>query len=223
MIKDWQDAAWPFGDPIVEDLAHEQGFDGLPATGTRDELDEAVQAGGIEIWRGYGPIYDWPDGRTATAAPIGTRDPDQARREALDNTYRAVDQWRDGEYKAGHGIYGQGTYTSGSLDAAKTFGVYGPRYGFGSDDEGDRRTIQRMVLAPHARIFDYGTDPNVEAWGKPSERSKPIMDPGRHLAALGYDAMRIPAGEDDGTGLDAVQYVIFNRTALIVEEPSDGP
>jgi hypothetical protein len=43
------------------------------------------------------------------------------------------------------------------------------------------------------------------------------------LTAWGYDAMLIPHGEDDGTGLDAAQYVIFNRTALIVEEGPGAP
>jgi hypothetical protein len=213
MLRDWEEQFWPYGDPIVGDAASEQGFDGLPATGTPDELDEAVRAGGIEIWRGYSPIYE-----------AGERHGlDMRRGEPYDRARRAMGQWRDGLYLAGNGVYGQGTYASGSFDAAKTFGVWGRRYGYRSDDEGDPSYVQRMVLSPNARIYDYGTDPSVGLWTDRSRRSEPLADPGRMLAALGYDAMRIPAGEDDGTGLDEVQYVIFNRTALIIEEPPDGP
>ena len=248
-IKEWEEQSWPYGDPVIEDLAREQGFDGLPVTGTPDELDEAVRAGGIEIWRGYGPVY-LGEGQTLgeqppsyqltlpeTAPPpiyqvdaggLGAAEQHMARatrirQEALDNTVRAIDQWRDGQYKAGHGVYGNGTYTSGSFEAARAFGMYGARYGFPSNEEGARGSVQRMVLSPDARVYIYGEDPEISQWGKPNERDAPMLDPGRMLTAWGYDAMLIPHGEDDGTGLDAAQYVIFNRTALLVEEGPGAP
>jgi hypothetical protein len=209
MLRTWAEQGWPHGDPIQRDLAREQGFDGLPGSGNEQDLDEAIAAGGIEIWRGYGPIFTAEDQRRPMA-------PDE-RGEPFDRAKRAQDQWRAGEYTAGNGVYGQGTYTSDTLEAARTFGVWGSRYGYRNEDEGDESYAQRMVLSPHARVYYYGTDPTIEAWSKASHGDG-MQDPGRVLMARGYDAMKVPAGEDDGTGVDAAQYVIFNRTALIVQE-----
>jgi len=50
-----------------------------------------------------------------------------------------------------------------------------------------------------------------------------LADRGRAAIALGYDAMVVRSGEKwgDGSDYDATQYVILNRTALLVQEAYD--
>jgi hypothetical protein len=199
-IAAWGAAGYPYGDPVLKEVAAEQGFDGLPAVGTPEELDAAVAAGGVDMWRGY---YAW----------VESGDRDERRREVR----RMQAEWREGEYKAGSGLYGQGVYTSVSDDTAIHFSidrVY--------DAEGVPPSVQRMVLLPGARVIDWdapelGVVDGLRSMAWHSEE-RPHWDRGRLAAALGYDAMRVPEGEDDGAGVDATQYVIFNRTALMVEQ-----
>jgi hypothetical protein len=198
----WQVEGRPYGDPIVEIVASAQGFDGLPEVGNQQDLDDAVAAGGVELWRGY------------RSAGFDRRD-DENNEQAI---ARYVREWREGEYRAGNGIYGQGVYMSVDQGAAGAFAVYGPRYGYDSG-EGDRRSLQRQVLSPDARVISWD-DPRLAAAGAFRWETAGMWDRGRLAAALGYDAMVIPEGEDDGSGLDRTQYVVFNRTALLVE---DGP
>lgn len=197
-LEDWKAAGYPFGDPIIGRIASKHGFDGKPAVGTNQELDAAIAEGGLELWRGYNK---WIDRRTTDFVDI-----EQVR--------RAQTEWREGEYKAGNGIYGQGVYTSVNSWT-------GSAYSFGHDWNGDsgvlKWTTQRMVLSPEARVIDWD-DPALGALPQFKFDASDNWDRGRMAAALGYDAMRIPEGNDDGSGEDDVQYVIFNRTALLVEQ-----
>jgi hypothetical protein len=209
----WEGAGRPYGDPVIGIVASAQAFDRLPVVGTQQELDDAVAAGGVELWRGYQPAgYDRHD--------------DESNEQAI---ARYVREWREGEYKAGNGIYGQGVYMSVDREAAKGFAMYGARYGYDRDPDddlltsphgrGDRRSLQRQVLSPDARVISWN-DPRLAAAGAFRWDTPGMWDRGRLAAALGYDAMIVPEGQDDGSGLDRTQYVVFNRTALLVE---DGP
>jgi hypothetical protein len=204
----WTADGYPFGDPIIGIVASAQAFDRLPVVGTQQDLDDAVAAGGVELWRGYQPDR----GNNAYAGqPPGDDWVEQVTRHAA--------EWREGGYRAGNGIYGQGVYMSVDPGAAEAFAMYGPRYGFSKEDRGDRRSLQRQVLSPDARVISWN-DPRLAAAGAFRWETVGMWDRGRLAAALGYDAMVIPEGQDDGSGLDRTQYVVFNRTALLVE---DGP
>lgn len=200
-LADWAVAGFPFGDPILARVASKQGFDGKPAVGSNEQLDAAIAEGGVELWRGYNA---WADSNDRIAGPADIR--------------RVQREWREGEYKAGNGIYGQGVYTSVNSWTASTFS-------YGHDWNGDSGVLkwstQRMVLSPEARVVDWD-DPALDAWPEFKFGAALGWDRGRAAAALGYDAMRIPAGEDDGSGEDDVQYVLFNRTALLVERERNG-
>jgi hypothetical protein len=143
------------GDEILGDIARRQGFDGLPTVGTAAELDEAVAEGGIELWRGV---------RGNLPKRIGYGDEEgQIHYPPNWRASEMHEQWRSGEYKAGDGLYGQGTYTSVDRRAAEHYGMqmtdqHGGKVA-GEDGEPltDPRTIVRMVLSPDARVFDWGS------------------------------------------------------------------
>lgn len=260
-----------YGDEVVQEIAHMQGFDGLPTVGTAAELDEAIAEGGTELWRGYRgsmPI------RSILSEPPG---------EIVHLPGSAVayaEQWRSGDYTAGSGIYGQGTYMSVDRRVAQHWGlalrdadnelIYEPDADPADNPQVglvfDPRTQVRSVLSPDARVIDYhddrlkaymrqlyagitpeslreavrrrvaedaGMEPDdvelsEDQWERALlEAKKQAMallgDRGRAAAALGFDAMHVPSGEKygDGSDYDAPQYVIFNRTALLVQEAYD--
>lgn len=58
----------PHGDEALYHIAQVQGFDALPGLLTREEMDEAVRGGALELWRGG-------RGGSRTRAPQSGRDP----------------------------------------------------------------------------------------------------------------------------------------------------
>jgi hypothetical protein len=42
------------GDPFLRDIAHEQGFDGLPHVVSEAEMDQYIASGEQEVWHGFG-------------------------------------------------------------------------------------------------------------------------------------------------------------------------
>lgn len=198
------------GDPRDGSLRHigtRQGFDGLPVTVSEKEIDIELTRGGTEIWRG---TTDWP-GNSALAAR-SARDVDRA--------------FRSGAYEPGTGIYGNGYYFSVAERVAKHYA-------------GKKGVITRAVLRAGARVIDYDElmaivdrmfdDPNLDL----VLRNNVIADPGRAAAVLGYDAIRVVGKQDGAPYVKGeasaknsmghrfsahVQYVILNRTALLVEE-----
>lgn len=248
-----------YGDEVVAEIAQMQGFDGPPTVGTAQELDEAIAEGGVELWRGYrGVLPQWSEGYG--------EDPGRVYYPAWGRVADHVEQWRSGQYTAGSGIYGQGTYTSVDRRVMERFGE--PM----EDRTGrtiamvDPRSVARMVLSPDARVIDYH-DSRLKAYmrqlyagvtperltesvlqqeselagmeltrddfddhhwsvlmGEAKKKAMALLgDRGRAAIALGYDAMLVPPGEKhgDGSNFDAPQYVILNRTALLVQEAYD--
>lgn len=198
------------GDPRDGSLRYigtKQGYSGLPVTVTSKEADIELTRGGTEIWRG---TQDWK-GNSALAA--------RSARE-VDNEFRS------GAYEPGTGIYGNGYYFSVSQRVAKHF-------------SGKRGVLTRAVLRAGAKVIDYDELLKIvdrlfdDASLDLVLRNNVIADPGRAAAILGYDAIRV-VGQQDGAPFVKgepsaknslghkfsahVQYVILNRTALLVEE-----
>lgn len=191
---------------MLTQLVKEQGY-GLPAAGS---VDEAVAAGGVEMFRGVRPHAG------ATSA-----DQIAAMRDAPDFVY-------------GSGVYGNGIYFSADERVAAGFAVKDPdAKGAGTPDG---RTV-RVALHPDAKVIDY-EDLLAEraAWRKEDHgvdaytRDEMLGDEGRFAAARGYDAIRIrnkqdghwhvgknAAGRTLKTRSRAAQYVVLNRGALTME------
>lgn len=184
-----------------------QGFDGKPTVVSADEFDAA---------RGDSPVlYRGLSGPSA-------------------QTDRQAEQFRTGEPFVGRGMYGDGVYTTTSFDDVDR---YTKPYGWrgGTDTPAGEGTVMRMALAEDARVVDYDdmttkfrewddqwaqrldSAPDDQRSLLEGQRSKELFiteDVGRHAAALGYQAVRVPAAHTE----TADHFIIQDRTAVIVEE-----
>jgi hypothetical protein len=199
------------GDPrdkVLAFVGKQQGFDGIPTIVNRRELDNEVKRGGVEIWRGVTPWDGNSDLPSRTAGAID-------------------EEFRTGGYHPGTGIYGNGYYFS-------TARRVGEHYA-------QRGVLTRAVIRAGARVIEYAElERLVNAMFHDDTldiafRNSVIADPGRAAALLGYDAILV-TGKQDGAkyvkGEPSAknssghrfsahpQYVILNRTALLVEEAS---
>lgn len=245
------EATYDDGEVVLGEIMRMQGWDASSRYGTEQELQEAIDQGGVELWRGYfgqiPELWGWgPD--TGTRA---TYNKDASAPVLMRQTV-------EGPLWVGSGIYGNGWYTSvdplaasrfagtvatehpGDLEVKSTERSIDPitlePSGATTYRVYDPRGLQRMVLSPEARIVEYDAqelDDFIYHGGKgssyvasqrsgmPVRNSRLLHDYGQAAAVLGYDVLRV-RGQDDGSGRDADQYVILNRTAvLFAPEPGD--
>jgi hypothetical protein len=180
------------GDPTLEDIARKQGFDGEAELVDQATFDEVVAKGGTVTYRGITPHYDGPG-------------PDAAY---IDGDAAITEQFAEGEYFAGLGVYGNGTYTSTDLLTAKHYAT--------EDDAGG--SIVTMAIKPGAKIA------SPEEWAEARTAAKAgkggfmgADDEGRILAARGFDGYRVKHAEVDHPANEFI--VVTNRTALVVLKP----
>ncbi len=211
-------------DVMLEQVGTRQGFDGLPRQAPRGDVDAAVSSGWVELWRGV------VGKGTQTAEQINGR-------------------LRAGAYEPGRGVYGNGWYFSERRATAETFRGRDPKTNYPagggpdfepSDFDGPTPTdsLIRVALDPGARIVDYDELKRMAwEWEAAQPRNTPagriLSDPGRFAAALGYDAIRVggqhgdggmyPGWEDDDPDVTAVQYVVLNRTVMLIQRVEDVP
>jgi len=212
-------------DVVLADVGKLQGFDGLPQVGTKAELDAAVGSGWTELWRGV------VGSGLSTPADINGR-------------------LRAGAYEPGRGLYGNGWYFSERRITAENFRFREPKTNFpaggGADfelsdlEDGDDAPdgLVRMALSPQARVIDYDDLVKLRDRWQASQRSGTpaslaFSDPGRLATALGYDAVRIgghhgdggyyPGWEDSDDLGGAIQIVVLNRTAMLIQRAEDKP
>lgn len=213
-------------DVALAEVAAKQGFDGLPQIGTAAELDDAVASGWTEVWRGV------QGSSQSTAAAINGR-------------------LRTGAYEPGRGLYGNGWYTSVRRITAENYRGREPKTNFPagggadfelSDLDGPQEpdSMVRFAISPQARVVEYDELKSLrDKWlagqaGKNPELRAYFSDLGRFASALGYDAFRVPGSAggdggyypgweeaDDPGGAD--QFVILNRTAVLIQRAEDVP
>ena len=180
-------------DEALSAIAHEQGFDRPPTVVSHEQMDQMIQNGRPELYRGVRGNGD------LSAAEIH-------------------EEMRSGDAQYGRGIYGNGYYfgtsTSGDTANAQQF------------SDGTQGSVARATLDPDATVVDgasvfaehneFMRDLDTGAVDYGDARSAVVAtysDVGRYAAARGYDVMYFgPAGSP------LEQYVVLNRTALIVEE-----
>jgi hypothetical protein len=177
------------GDPTLEDIAKKQGFDGKAEMVDQEAFDKVVAEGGTVTYRG---ITDFHDGAGPDA-------------DYIDGDTEITTNFAEGEYFAGHGVYGNGTYTSVNISVAK---------GYASED-GKKGSVVTMVIKPSARIA------TPEQWEKAKLAAKQgtggftaASDQGRILAAQGFDGFTIAPKSSEHWASETI--VILNRKALVV-------
>jgi hypothetical protein len=177
------------GDPVLDDIAKRQGFDGGAELVDQKTFDDVVAKGGTVTYRGITPHYDGP-GAGATF---------------IEGESATTDSFAEGKYFAGQGVYGGGTYTATDLSTAQHYAT--------EDDAGG--SVVTMAIKPGAKIA------TPKQWLDAREAAKDgkggfmgADDPGRILAAQGYDGYKIVARNIDDPATNFI--VVLNRTALVV-------
>lgn len=191
-------ASTDFSDPrdrALIGIAKQQGFDGKP---TKGSIEDTVKNGGVEIHRGVVPHKG--TGKSG---------------EDL------INDFKDGPYEPGTGIYGNGFYFSSSARVADHYAKGSPVRKNSKPTPGGKSF--KAALKPDAKVIsDEELRTEMKAWQKqvkpktqdigdlykndfktPADQYSPhfteyvMGDPGRFAAAKGYDAIKI-TGKQDG-------------------------
>lgn len=206
------------GDPALADIAHAQGFDGKPTVVSEEELQGLINDGWTEAYRGMrlpaGPSGVGGDGATT---PDGH------------DTYS--DQFRYGDYYAGTGLGGNGTYVALGDGATKTADLFGAdvmhlainpeanvlpgdQLFALKDEEQEALSAERLQIFDDARagvLTNEQASAATSALETDSDPGNLMSDAGRWAAAHGYDAIVWK----DNFG-DPSMAVVLNRTAVAV-------
>jgi hypothetical protein len=171
------------GDGHLFALADRQGFTGKPQLVTKKEMDGLVRDGATELHRGASGAG--PSGKSAAAVH---------------------NQFRGGDYFAGHGHFGNGTYAGPDRQRSVDF------YSDGTPGSMLRLAVRKDAkVATFSKVFD-----EQEAWlakqPKGSRRHAVFSDVGRYATARGIDVIHIPRGGFND------EYLILNRTAVAAQK-----
>lgn len=214
-IKAAADGPQMGNDPVLDVIAKEQGFDGPPMRlESNNQSNEMVRDGFTRNFRGT--------------------------KSDSSNPKEYGQQYVEGEYHAGLGVYGNGTYMTNNELTAKAYAGDG-RFGQGSTTYGE---VNETLISPDARIIgkaNYSTDDDDVSVFRDAQRVKlgvqreaamragdkrrlreidamdsALQDYGRAAALMGADGFQI-AGTGrfkiNGKGVTENYTVILNRTA----------
>lgn len=177
-------------DPVLKDIAHKQGFDGKADMVGQEEFDKIVADGGTVTYRGITGYYEH-------------RGPDA---KFIEGDAQITQQFAEGNYFAGGGGYGSGTYTTGDISVAQHYSTANGEKGGG---------MITMVVKPGAKI---ATPQQWQAARTAAREGKGGFmgadNEGRILAAQGFDGFRIASPNVDHFSNQFV--VVLNRTAVAV-------
>jgi hypothetical protein len=184
------------GDLALIGLARRQDFDAHPTVVDDAEFDSTVASGG------HKPLYRGivgAEGKTAS------------------DIHREV---REGTYRPGYGIFGNGYYMAPGRDKAESF------------SDGTPGSLGRYALNRDAKTITYDEllAEFRERFRSPEWQTTPtasqniLGDFGRFAMARGYDAIHVPAGTKliGGAQVQREEWVILNRGALIAAAGVDS-
>lgn len=217
-------------DRFLQGIAKKQSFDAYPKVGTRESVDAAVKAGWTQVWRG---VQDSPH---RTAADING--------DLREGTFQP------GRGLYGNGVYTSTRRQTAEhfrgREPVTDIPSQGPDF-TEADLDGDAApdSLLRIAIDPAANVIDYDQlITEQKAWfaSRPDlSNTAPriiLSDPGRFAAARGYDVIRVVDRADGGyypgwenaTDLDGIgnnrqadQYVILNRTVMLIQRVEDTP
>ncbi len=191
-LKEESNAPNEKGDPVLDDIAKRQGFDGPAEIVNQEQFDKIVAEGGTVTYRGIGSHYDGP-GPSA---------------KYIDGESAITQDFAEGDYFAGKGAFGNGTYTSSDVSVAK---YYATNIDNGADGAG---AVVTMVVKPGAKIATPKQWQEARITAREGKGGFVLADDaGRILAARGFDGFRIEGNPESGVN----EYtIILNRTAVAV-------
>ena len=195
------------GDWGMAELARRAGFDALPDIMTSDEMDELVAVERYpEMFRGLAPIPN-VEPEEYKDLPAGT-----AARQMAEN-------FRRYQLFAGTGVIGAGTYTTGDVSLARSYGVPGSG---AFPEEWQESVVLRMLLKPSARVVEIADlwqemrewNDSQTGYDLDSPERRFMQDPGRAAVVFGYDVIVETGGSPSGHNV----YVVLNRGQVIVQD-----
>jgi len=177
------------GDPVMEDIAKRQGFDGKAEIVDQEEFDKIVADGGTVTHRGIADYYDAPG----------------ADAKYIQGETAITNEFAEGSYYAGNGVYGSGIYTSTDVSTANHYAT----------EDGRSGSVVTMAVRPTARIA------TPTEWNAAREAARNgtggfmgADNEGRILAAQGFDGYRVVSRNVDAPSNQFI--VVINRKALVV-------
>jgi len=207
-------AAHNDGDEILASMYRDQGFDGKPDVVSEDELNAAIAGGEREFYRG-------------TNEGSGSQ---------------FSDAFKSGEYYAGYGGYGNGTYMAYALHKNDPAAALEEAHGYGN-------SAMHLALKKDAKIGNYDTLVNETTELANSTRdditalNQKMSDPslsdtkyndlktrvaqknalmsiyydvGKYATSKGYDGYDVSATRTTAGAPSAGYFVLLNRTAVRV-------
>jgi hypothetical protein len=177
------------GDPILNDIAKKQGFDGDAEMLDQEAFDKVVAEGGTVTYRGITDHYDGPG-------------PDA---KYIEGETQITEKFAQGPYFAGNGVYGSGSYTTTEKDTAIHYAT----------EDGSSGSVVTMAVRPNARIATPQQWYDAKMAAKEGKGGFMGADnEGRILAAQGFDGYRVVAPRADHPASRFL--VVLNRKALVV-------
>ena len=160
-------------------ILEQQGFNALPKLVTSEEAQSLESSGWTRLYRG-----------------VASGEPER--------TAMFIESFEKGDFYAGYGIFGNGTYTSTVRQTAMDYS--------GGRESG----VMELLLNPKARVIDYNDLENLRAEFNKARHNDSMdylqSDLGRFAAMSGYDAIRVRSAGFDVAGEDYL--VILNRSSL---------
>jgi hypothetical protein len=209
------DAGFNPGDVSLEYIADLQGFSNKPkTTETIKELDELEKSGDyISLYRGVSS-FSQESYRAKTFIDEKDANISFSAKEAHKNFY-------DGDYYGGHGVFGNGTYTSTSKQNASNYAsVLDESEGVYNQGVVMKILIPKSVKIAPEKVVKEVTSQVLEFWTNTSDvataPSTHRNETGRRLMSMGYQAFQPPSSQGQPD-----TFVILDRSSVIVsKEPS---
>lgn len=207
------------GDVTLELVADLQGFSGKPkTTETLKELDELEESGDyISLYRGVSS-FSQESYRGGTFVDEKDANISFPAKEAHKGFY-------DGDYYGGHGVFGNGTYTSTSKQSASNYAsVLDESEGVYNQGVVMKILLPKSVKFAPQEVVKQVTGEVSTFWTNAYTSGETNTTPathrnevGRRLASMGYQAYQ-PAPT---TVTELETYIILDRSSVIVsKEPS---
>lgn len=174
---------------MIEEVLHQQGFDGLPQVMNDEDFEKAVKASGFIAMRGI----------TAST------------QEELDGYHEQLVNGKFYVRCGGGDTFGKGLYCAADYNGKLSDKTWNIAEGYANDRWGGVGKMETFTLTPNAKIGDHAAL-KKELLNDKKMWMKFHGDVGSYAAAKGYDAIKCT---DSSEG---AYTVVFNRSKMIIKE-----
>ena len=175
------------GDGSLAEIVDHQ-FPGMPQVGTRSDVDEAIDGGWAEIWRGSPSVESVAALRTSP------------------------------DFTPGTGLYGNGIYGSTSIHTATSFAKGGPRVRMAVNPKAKTVTYNDLLKEMRAFTPPGGGSPLLSKMTSELLSDPGRFAAARGYDAIFVTGERDGGYDPSGQPVNADQFVVLNRSVLLIED-----